>query len=102
MQASFGQDLTELPADELLVLTDDVFCSFTTPTTSAIYLWADSAYCNAVIENPVVLTGSCLTLAFLLLPWPKDEWRGIKPNPNQPSARITFHRFSNGTPRSLY
>ena len=33
MQASFGQDLTELPADELLVLTDDVFCSFTTPTT---------------------------------------------------------------------
>jgi len=33
MQASFGQDLAELPADELLVLTDDVFCSFTTPTT---------------------------------------------------------------------
>ena len=34
MQASFGQVLTELPADELLVLTDDVFCSFTTtPTT---------------------------------------------------------------------
>ncbi len=33
MQASFGQDLTELLADELLVLTDDVFCSFTTPTT---------------------------------------------------------------------
>src|SRR6266480_949207 len=61
---------------------------------------ADSAYRNAVIENPVVLTGSCLTLAFLLLPWPKDEWRGIKPNPNQPSARITFHRFSNAPPRS--
>jgi len=33
MQASFGQVLNELPADELLVLTDDVFCSFTTPTT---------------------------------------------------------------------
>jgi hypothetical protein len=30
MQASFGQDLTELPADELLVLTDDAFCFFTT------------------------------------------------------------------------
>jgi len=29
MQASFGQDLAELPADELLVLT----ASFTTPTT---------------------------------------------------------------------
>src|SRR5260370_30702664 len=33
MQVSFGQVLTELPADELLVLTDDVFCSFTTLTT---------------------------------------------------------------------
>jgi hypothetical protein len=33
-QTSFGQVLTELPADELLVLTDDVFCSFTTTTTA--------------------------------------------------------------------
>src|ERR1700704_513464 len=33
MQVSFGQDLTELSADELLVLTDDAFCSFSTPTT---------------------------------------------------------------------
>jgi len=37
MQASFGQVLTELPADELLVLTDDVFCSFTTTPTTVGY-----------------------------------------------------------------
>ena len=42
MQASFGQDLTELPADELLVLTDDVFLFLYDRNHSRLRAWLDA------------------------------------------------------------
>jgi len=58
MQASFGQVLTELPADELLVLTDDVFCSFTTPTTVGYELGSTLVTSNLPFQELTEVLGS--------------------------------------------
>ena len=92
MQASFGQVLTELPADELLVLTDDVFCSFTTtPTTVGYERGSTLVTSNLPFQMTEVLGAERLTGA------PTRRWTEGPPQAEQahtqPSTRPLNHHY---------
>ena len=104
MQASFGQDLTELPADELLVLTDDVFLVLYGRNHSRLRAWLDAGDQQTALSRVDRSVGVGTADRRAAGPphppraHPGDERRELPPQAEQaqtqPSTRPLNHHYS--------